>query len=156
MLSPKAIRVRPANPGDFGSIISIERAANTAAHWNESEYSTASERDRLILVAELASNVVGFLVTSTATQEWELENIAVDPTQRNRGVGHALIQALIEQARRADALEIRQEIRRSNTSAQALAKRTGFVQEGQRVGYYSDPPEDALLFKYIVGNRDTP
>jgi ribosomal protein S18 acetylase RimI-like enzyme len=110
----RSMQIRPANPGDLASIISIERAADTAAHWNESEYSTASEKGRLILVAELASNIVGFLVASTAAQEWELENIVVDPTQRKRGVGQALITALIEQARRADALEIRQEIRRSN------------------------------------------
>jgi ribosomal-protein-alanine N-acetyltransferase len=148
------VQLRPANPSDLASIISIERASDMAAHWNESEYSSASEKGRQILVAELASNIVGFLVVSTAVQEWELENIAVDPTQRNRGVGRALMSALIEHAKEDGALEIRQEIRRSNINAQALATGSGFIQQGKRSEYYREPPEDALLFKYIVRNGE--
>jgi ribosomal-protein-alanine N-acetyltransferase len=148
------VQIRIANPSDLDSIIAIESAADTAAHWNESEYASAWESKRLILVAELASNVVGFLVASTAVREWELENIAVDPTQRNRGVGQELMTALIQHAQRANALEIRQEIRRSNTGAQRLAIACGFRPEGKRPGYYREPPEDALLFKYIVGEPE--
>jgi ribosomal-protein-alanine N-acetyltransferase len=144
------MKIRPATAADLASIVSIERSSDTAAHWNEAEYATALHGRRLILVAELASNIVGFLVASTATEEWELENIAVDPTQRKRGVGRALMAALIDYARLAGAVEVRQEIRQSNVSAQALAEQTGFLQEGKRTGYYASPSEDALLFKHLL------
>ena len=147
----ESIVIRSTLPEDLPQILQIERDSALAAHWPENEYAKAiAEGNRLVLVAAYKSQIRGFLVASTATSEWELENIAVSPTARRRGIGHALMAALIERARQAKATEIRQEIRASNAAAQRLGQSMGFVQEGRRRGYYRDPLEDALLFKYLV------
>src|SRR5579864_2130559 len=141
--------IRAASLDDLSSILEIERACATAAHWDVSEYRNAIQQPtRLVLVVEEAGQVLGFLVASTATQEWELENVAVSTRARRLGFGCALVTALIDQARRKGASEIRQEIRASNSAAQQLGQSVGFVQEGRREDYYRDPTEDALLFKY--------
>ena len=132
-------------------ILRIERDSQTAAHWNQAEYLRAIERsDRLVLVADESQQIRGFLIASTATLEWELENIAVALSTQRRGVGRSLMNALISQAREAGAAEIRQEIRASNVAAQHLGQSVGFVQRGGRKGYYSNPDEDALLFNYLL------
>lgn len=151
----KALVVRDARKTDISAIMGIENASPTAAHWSNSHYGEAlSEPERLILVAEQdQSDVVGFLVASTAIWEWELENIAVSPIARRRGIGRTLMTALIDRARQTGATEIRQEIRASNTAAQKLGLSVGFVQHGRRSNYYRDPVEDALLFKHLL-DRD--
>jgi ribosomal-protein-alanine acetyltransferase len=152
---PSSVTVRSATAKDLTSVFGIEHASSSAAHWGHSEYERAlSSRERVFLVAEIATgeashNIVGFLIASTATQEWELENIAVSPGARRRGIGRALMNALIQHARPNGAIEIRQEIRASNTAAQNLARSAGFMAEGRRKDYYRDPPEDARLFRYL-------
>jgi ribosomal-protein-alanine N-acetyltransferase len=143
--------IRTAGLTDVCSIVGIESASPNAAHWPELEYQTAiANSKRLVLVAEVSGEVAGFLVASTATEEWELENIAVQSAAQRWGIGRALIHSLISYARRKGAREIRQEIRASNVAAQHFGRAMGFEQEGQRREYYRGPTEDALLFKYLL------
>lgn len=146
-----SLSVRLARAEDLSSILDIECASPTAAHWLRAEYEKAiAQSERLVLVATGTARLLGFLVAAIATEEWELENIAVAHTARRRGVGRALMKALIVHARTAKAIEIRQEIRASNSVAQQLGHSVGFQQEGRRTDYYRSPTEDALLFKYLV------
>ena len=143
--------VRRARTDDLPSIFEIELASLTAAHWTKSQYEQIlTGEERLFLVAEESSRILGYLVVSTQTSEWELENIAVAPDARRRGVGRALMNALLQHAQKAGATEIRQEIRRSNLAAQQLGRSVGFRQQGLRRDYYRVPQEDALLFNYLL------
>jgi len=148
----KALVIRSAKDTDIPTIVSIEAAAPGAAHWPKSHYGRAlTDAGRLVLVAEQAEfEVLGFLVAYISIPEWELENIAVSPEARRRGVGRALMTALVERALQAGATEIRQEVRASNTAAQKLGLSVGFIPEGRRPDYYRDPTEDALLFKHLL------
>jgi len=143
--------IRTAEAADLAMIIGIEQRSPEAAHWPRATYlSAVADRTRLVLIAEDEARIEGFLVASKATQEWELENIAVAPERRRRGIGQALVTELISQARQAGAVEIRQEIRASNLAAQILGRSVGFQQDGRRPAYYSNPTEEALLFKYLL------
>jgi ribosomal-protein-alanine acetyltransferase len=143
--------IRSATNSDLPTILTIERASPAAAHWGDSEYRLAIDSPhRLVLVADIDSGIVGFLVALTAISEWELENIAVTPDSRRIGIGRALMNALIEAARTARATEIRQEIRASNQPAQRLAQSCGFLQQGRRAAYYQEPVEDAILLHFVI------
>ena len=143
--------IRAAIPADLDAIIKIDRESPPAAHWPEVKYLEAIDQpERLVLVGEESGQVSGFLVALIVTAEWELENIAVAQSSRRRGMGRALMQALIGRAMESFASEIRQEIRASNLPAQLLGQSVGFVQQGRRPGYYRKPDEDALLFNYLV------
>ena len=146
--------IRAAIDRDLGAVLEIEQLSPSAAHWPEAQYKLAIvQPERLFLVAEEEGAILGFLIAFTRTPEWELENVAVLPSGRKRGVGQALMEALIRAAQQGEANEIRQEIRASNRAAQALGQKMRFVQEGTRQRYYRNPDEDSLLFKYLVKNR---
>lgn len=146
--------IRAAIQSDLDAVLAIEEASPTAAHWQRAQYESAlSNNETLFLIAEREHSVVGFLMASTAVQEWELENIAVLPSARRQGIGVGLMQALISAGEKAGATEIRQEIRPSNLAAQRLGQHLGFVQDGGRPGYYRVPQEDALLFRYLVRSK---
>ena len=88
----------------------------------------------------------GFLVAQCGGPEWELENLAVLPVSRRRGVGAALLATLLEEARARHAERILLEVRASNQSAIRLYAQAGFQLLARRRGYYQNPTEDALLF----------
>jgi ribosomal-protein-alanine acetyltransferase len=151
------IIIRAAVPADLADILQIDRDSPTAAHWPESSYRQAIEQaGRLVLVAEESNEVLGFLVASTATAEWELENIAVSSSAQRQGVGGSLMSTLIQRAKEAGAGEIWQEIRASNLAAQRMGQAVGFVQQGRRKSYYRNPDEDALLFNYLLSRPIKP
>jgi ribosomal-protein-alanine N-acetyltransferase len=146
--------IRPAVRDDLAWVLAIEQSSPAAAHWTRPQYEAAVEQpERLFLIAEQEGSLAGFMVAFIGTAEWELENIAVLPSARRCGIGRSLLRALVVAAERAGATEVRQEIRASNQAAQQLGQRAGFMQDGRRRGYYHDPQEDALLFKYLVKGR---
>lgn len=89
--------------------------------------------------------VVGFACVWVIDQEMKINNIAVHPRWRNRGIGGRLLDHLLEFAVRQGCLEATLEVRPSNESALRLYARAGFVQAGRRKAYYSDTHEDALV-----------
>ena len=74
-----------------------------------------------------------------------MDNIAVFGHQRRKGVGTAIVKALIAEALRQDAEFISLEVRPSNRAAVALYTKLGFLEEGRRRNFYTDPTEDALI-----------
>lgn len=148
--------IRLATVADIPAIVVLERAARSAAHWSESQYLAISNADednpspRLMLVAEEAGVLEGFLVTRTLTPEWELENIVVAESARRRGFGRQLVNALVAAARERRADSIFLEVRESNHAARALYLGCGFTQTGHRPAYYNCPTEDAVLYSLAL------
>ena len=70
-------------------------------------------------------------------------NIAVDPSQRRRGVGPELLERMIERAGPDEEYTL--EVRPSNAHAITLYERLGFRPAGRRPRYYRDNGEDALI-----------
>ena len=77
--------------------------------------------------------------------EAHITTIAVRPTERGRGVGTALMLALLDAARDGGAAIATLDVRVSNIGAQRLYERLGFLPVGRRVRYYDDNGEDALI-----------
>jgi len=170
------MNIRLATPADLPQLVAISNSAGSAAHWSPQQWldifhsqiparlawiAEQTERRRLprtrlqsSLAAEgvgpeaLAPGVfaIGFLVAQCGNPEWELENIAVLPDFRQRGVGVALLSALLEEARIRHAERILLEVRASNQSAIRLYTLAGFQLIARRRDYYRNPVDDALLF----------
>lgn len=145
------MNIRSAVLSDLPAVLALERASPTAAHWSEAEYRLifdAGALPRTLLVAETAFTV-GFIVVRTAGTDWEIENVVVHPQHRGRGLGLALVSAVIAQARAAAIQSVVLEVRTSNAAARALYARAGFAQVGVRSRYYSHPEEDAVLYRWV-------
>jgi ribosomal-protein-alanine N-acetyltransferase len=89
--------------------------------------------------------LVGYLIISRYVDAWHVMNVAVEPSQRRRGIAQNLLERLFEltanDSRRGYTLEVRV----SNANAIRLYERLGFQARGLRRGYYTDNREDALI-----------
>ncbi|MDR2771031.1 MAG: ribosomal protein S18-alanine N-acetyltransferase, partial [Clostridiales Family XIII bacterium] len=78
--------------------------------------------------------------------EGHITNVAVHPDFRGRGVGSAVLAALLERMRRGAGLtDFTLEVRASNAAAMRLYGKAGFLEEGRRKNYYTEPLEDAII-----------
>ena len=89
--------------------------------------------------------ILGYGGMHTVLGESYIDNIAVFPEHRGRGVGRAVTKALIEKAKENDGVFITLEVRTSNTPAITLYTALGFETVGVRKRFYTNPDEDALI-----------
>ncbi|RZM11959.1 MAG: GNAT family N-acetyltransferase [Sphingomonas sp.] len=104
-----------------------------------------------LLIAYDADLPAGFALTRTIMDEAELLLLAVAPSCRRRGVGGALLRAVIADARAAGVTKLHLEVRAGN-DAVALYTSAGFARIGERRGYYrgrDGRPHDAHT--YLLG-----
>jgi [ribosomal protein S18]-alanine N-acetyltransferase len=139
------VSIRDAAPADVPAILTIERAAYSAAHWSADQYLTRIGHSSVI-VAEQESKICGFLCAHVVAGEWEIENVVVDGEFRRHGIGAELMRALLNKWGIAAGSAILLEVRESNAPARALYENSGLRQVGRRRGYYRDPVEDAILY----------
>ena len=145
------LRIRPATAADIPALRAVEAHAATAAHWTAETWERIflpGGLPRLALVLEEAMPVVAFVMVLCLETEWEIENIAVAGDARRRGLGARLVGEVLDRARNAGAGAVFLEVRESNRAARALYEKWAFVAVGCRAGYYSDPPEGAILYRF--------
>jgi [ribosomal protein S18]-alanine N-acetyltransferase len=100
---------------------------------------------RVYLVARVGSEVVGYAGMFRAVDDGHITTIAVDPPWQRRGIATRLLLALARAAVDRGCRNLTLEVRMSNSGAQALYQRFGFVPAGVRKGYYPETGEDALV-----------
>lgn len=89
--------------------------------------------------------VAGFCAFWLVFDEIHINNVAIRPRFRGRGMGTALMQHVIAEGRRLGARRATLEVRASNAGARRLYERLGFYVAAVRRNYYSHPVEDALI-----------
>jgi ribosomal-protein-alanine N-acetyltransferase len=143
--------VRAAIPADLAVLLALDRAATAAPHWSEAEYRRLLTEDtgHVTLVIE-EDYVQGFIIGRDLGPEWEIENVVVAEAARRRGLGERLVRELLSLARSRGAQAVFLEVRESNGAARGLYSKMGFVETGRRKSYYTNPEEDALLYKKIL------
>jgi [ribosomal protein S18]-alanine N-acetyltransferase len=99
---------------------------------------------RYYVAARVNGMVVGYGGLMFVADEAHVTNIAVDPAWHRHKIGTRLLANLAGAARTHGARHLTLEVRISNTGAQAMYRRFGFVTEGVRKNYY-EQREDALV-----------
>lgn len=77
--------------------------------------------------------------------EGHITNVAVHKDHRGKGYGEMVLKALIQLSADSGMAFMDLEVRRSNTVAQNLYHKLGFIDVGYRRRYYADNNEDALV-----------
>ena len=113
----------------------------TSEHWQRE----LSEPDR-ICVGIAASNDVLVAVSCgwVVLDELQITLLAVDPEQRRRGLGRAVLQQLLVDASKAGVRQAILDVAEDNLAAQSLYSSLGFKTIGSRAHYYRDG-QDALI-----------
>jgi len=99
----------------------------------------------IFYIAEDREGIKGYAILQLIAPEAEVINIAVTPSARQQGIGQALLEALLHEAKIQQIETIHLEVRESNQAAKALYNALGFQEIGLRKHYYNNPREHAIL-----------
>ena len=136
---------------DLVEVCAIEELSDLSVWgWDAYHNEMQSGMDTIMLVARLASpsvqcEIAGFIVARVIADELHVNNVAVRPEFRRQGLGSALLETTLDQARQRNATIAQLEVRAGNSQAQKLYERCGFTIVGSRRNYYRNPTEDAML-----------
>ncbi len=102
------------------------------------------------VLAEDGGEIVGYGGISVVYENADIENIAVGEAYRRSGIGSALLQKLIERAKKGGAKQVFLEVRVSNSAAMIMYLKHGFVGKYVRSRYYSDGEDCLVMCKTLI------
>lgn len=104
------------------------------------------------LLAIQQDEPLGFALGRVQADQAEILTIAVRPGARGQGIGRALLNALLAEAAKRDAMDLFLEVAEPNMAARALYAGAGAKEVGRRRRYYADGA-DALVLRLPVERR---
>jgi ribosomal-protein-alanine N-acetyltransferase len=134
---------------DLKGVLEVE-SESFANPWTREMYDSELRNPDVchIYVARISGcQVAGFCAFWLVVDQMHVNNLAVRPSYRGRGLGSALISHALMEAFRSGAQFSILEVRRSNAEARKLYERFGFKVVGTRLAYYKNPIEDALVLR---------
>jgi ribosomal-protein-alanine N-acetyltransferase len=142
---------------DIDAVLVLERDVFGAEAW--SRQMLAAELDqqpasRYYLVAEENGRLAGYAGLLGSGWQGDVLTLAVAADSWGRGIGTALLRALLAEAGRRGCTEVFLEVRTDNNRAQELYRRHDFNEIGIRRGYYQPSGADALVMRRTLA-RDT-
>lgn len=154
----RIVEVRIATVGDIPDIVRIQELSyNGTAPWNATalEHEIKRNRRALYLIASLESQTVAFVGTWFVEGEAHITNLAVVPTERQKGLAYYLLKEIEQLAEQQGMHQLSLEVRVSNATAQSLYRKLGFKAGKVKKDYYAGDHEDALeMSKPILRKRD--
>jgi ribosomal-protein-alanine N-acetyltransferase len=138
---------RLTNDADLDGLLEVEEASFSNP-WTREMYVAELQNaavSRVYVAKGSAGTVVGFCSFWFVFDQMHINNLAVLPEYRGRGLGTRLLDFILREASREGARWATLEVRRSNEGARRLYARMGFQEAGVRRDYYSKPVEDALI-----------
>ncbi len=139
--------IRTLLAGDLDRVAAIER--QTLSPW-----SIRFLKDEMLVrngiqcVADTElSGVIAWCAVRKTPPESELLKIAVDEKHRGQKVASALFSWLTNELVSCHVNTLFIEVRSQNDAALKIYQKSGFLQVGERRGYYANPLDNALVFQ---------
>ncbi len=145
----------PARPEDVAEVSAIEQRTFSDP-WSAASFRGLIGAPQVLFATAregAGAPVLGYVVAIFAGDEGEIANLAVAGDARGKGIGSALVEAALVEAKRRDVAVVYLEVRESNAAARSLYAARGFEEVGRRKRYYQHPAEDALILRRPVGPR---
>jgi ribosomal-protein-alanine N-acetyltransferase len=140
---------------DLASVLEIEHLSFPNP-WHESTFHGEIQHGPisfpLVIVHETLGRVIGYVIFWVIGEDVQINNIALHPDFRGMGIGERVLRSVIEEVKSRGARLITLEVRPSNTAAVSLYRKLGFKMMGIRKGYYTVPPEDAIVLGLHLGD----
>jgi ribosomal-protein-alanine N-acetyltransferase len=105
----------------------------------------------MIIVRPQDGRVVGYIMYWQIRDEVQINNVAVHPDFRGKGIGEAAMRLVLKEVGDKGATFATLEVRVSNAAAVRLYEMLGFKILGMRKGYYTNPIEDAYVMGLVLG-----
>lgn len=133
--------IRPARKADLAASARVSAAAWTRGQLEEK----LADPRAIFLVADDGGTALGHALALVVLDEAQLVDVSVDPSSRRRGVGSALLAALLAAAARSGCARAALEVSARNAAALAFYRRAGFVVVGRRPKFYNDGADAVLM-----------
>lgn len=156
------VALRPMAAADLEDVIALERELFPDDPWTPEMFAdevAQPPETRLYLIAETAGSdgtgagaspvmagYAGLMFVPGGTQA-DVLTIAVRSAHWGKGIGSALLAALLDAARHRGCTEMFLEVRADNQRAHGLYQRRGFTELGIRRGYYQPSGVDAIVMR---------
>ena len=143
-----SMRVERMRTADLVEILPIEEDLFGAERWTPGMFRTELDAGHYYLVArDEDGTLLGYGGLAVYPPEGWVNNLAVRREAQRRGVGAALLEALLAEAKRREVRMVLLEVAATNEPAQQLYQRYGFEVVAVRRGYYQPSNTDALVMK---------
>ncbi|MGQ0777385.1 MAG: ribosomal protein S18-alanine N-acetyltransferase [Pseudonocardiales bacterium] len=118
--------------------------------WNANAFLRALAAGHHYVAAREGDSLIGYAGLACIGVEAEIHTLAVDPVHQGRGIGRALLRALL---RHAAGATVFLEVRTDNEAAIALYRSEGFAVIATRRRYYRPSGADAFTMRKKVPGR---
>lgn len=149
--SPKpqlSVQIRWMIRRDMADVLRIERAS-FEQEWSEEDFlNCLRQRNCIGMVAEHDNEVVGFMVYGLHKSRLQIMNFAVAPSYRRMGIGHQMVDKLVNKLSQQRRQEILVDLRETNLAAQLFFQTQKFRAIRVVRAHFDDTGEDAYLFAY--------
>ncbi|HEY2763742.1 MAG TPA: ribosomal protein S18-alanine N-acetyltransferase [Pseudonocardiaceae bacterium] len=140
-----SVLIGPMSRSDARRCAELEQALFAGDDpWHAEAFLQALDSGHRYLAARENGSLIGYAGLARLGREAEVHTLAVDPAHQGRGIGRALLRALLEHATGATVFL---EVRTDNDSALALYRSEGFAVVGTRRGYYRPSGADAFTMR---------
>ena len=136
-----------AGDEDLDGVLAVE-AASFSNPWTRAMYEWELQNRavcHILVVRTAACRVAGFCAFWLVVDEIHINNLAVLPEFRGRGLGTTLMRRVLTEGLRLGATRATLEVRVSNEAARRFYEGLGFRATAVRKHYYTNPTEDALI-----------
>lgn len=96
------------------------------------------------------NNILGYIAISYVLDTIDILSIVIKKDYQKKGFGSILLEYVIEFSKNNDVSSILLEVRSSNLPAIKLYEKYNFEKINTRKNYYSNPVEDALIYKLDI------
>jgi ribosomal-protein-alanine N-acetyltransferase len=136
-----------AGAEDLDGLLAVEAASFTNP-WTRAMYEWELQNRavcHILVVRTPQVRVAGFCAFWLVVDEIHINNVAILPDYRGRGLGTRLMRRVLTEGRRLGATRATLEVRASNEDAKRFYEGLGFRATAVRKHYYTNPVEDALI-----------
>ena len=140
-------KIRPARREDLAAVAAIERETQSPWSFSALEKELGARHGRQLVVEAPDPPLLGWCAYRTVWPEAELLKIAITEGERHKGLGSLLLEALLKELQVQEYTTLFLEVRARNKTALQFYEKHGFRQVGRRLGYYSEPTDDALILQ---------
>ena len=129
---------------DLDQVMEIETDLFAMPWTKEGMFTFLTREDTMFFVVEEKGRILGYCSMQTVLDEGDILNVAVRSDRQKEGIGYFLVDSMLMLAQAQGISLVHLEVRESNGTARRLYQRLGFVEDGLRKNYYTDPQENAL------------
>jgi [ribosomal protein S18]-alanine N-acetyltransferase len=144
------LQFRLMTTADVDSVLALEQELFGEEAWSRQMlFGELGQQpaSRYYLVAQQAGEIVAYAGLLAAGNQGDVLTIAVATARWGQGIGSALLDRLLAEARRRGCTEVFLEVRADNARAQRLYRWRGFSEIGIRRAYYQPSGTDAIVMR---------